>query len=276
MTFPFIKMHALGNDFVVFDVDDALALPDRAFLRAVADRHTGVGFDQALAILPAARAGAAAAYRIFNADGGEVEQCGNGVRCVAALVAARQGRGDEPFELDSPVGPVTARVHPDGRVAVAMGIPDFQPTAFGFDAPEPEPTYELAAADGALRFGAVSVGNPHVVLRVDDVDTAPVPTTGPFLERHPRFARRTNVGFVQVLGRSHVRLRVWERGVGETRACGTGACAAAVIGRHLGWLDPAVDVDLPGGRLHICWRGPGEPVWMTGPAVRVFEGTLCS
>jgi diaminopimelate epimerase len=276
MAFRFTKMHGLGNDFVVFDADDALNLPDRAFLRALAERHTGVGFDQALAILPATRPGAAAEYRIFNADGGEVEQCGNGARCVAALVAARQGRIGEFFELDSPAGPVRARVAPEGLVSVAMGVPDFDPAALDFDWPEPVPTYDLSVDGTDVRFGAVSMGNPHAVIRVDDVDTAPVTMLGPRLEHHPRFRRRTNVGFMSVQSRTEIRLRVWERGVGETQACGTGACAAAVTGRHLGWLDETVTVDLPGGRLQITWQGPGELVWMTGPAVRVFEGTLLS
>ncbi|MEI6457990.1 MAG: diaminopimelate epimerase [Pseudomonadota bacterium] len=274
MTFRFTKMQALGNDFVVFDAEDALDLPDRAFLRALADRHTGVGFDQALALLPAQRAGVAAAYRIFNADGGEVEQCGNGVRCVAALIAARQQRDATPFTLDSPAGPVTARVHADGLVSVAMGIPNFQPAALAFAAAESAPSYDLDLGDQRVELGAVSMGNPHVVLRVDAIDQAPVTSLGPRIEHHPRFARRTNVGFMEVVTRQQLRLRVWERGVGETRACGTGACAAVAIGRHRGWLEAAVAVDLPGGRLHIAWPGPGELLWMTGPAVRVYEGTL--
>jgi diaminopimelate epimerase len=276
MAFRFTKMHGLGNDFVVFDVEDAVALPDRAFLRALADRHTGVGFDQALAILPAQRAGAAAEYRIYNADGGEVEQCGNGARCVAALVAARQGRIGDIFELDSPPGPVQARVTADGLVAIAMGVPDFDPQALGFTAPAPEPRYDLDLGDEVVSLAAVSMGNPHAVIRVPAIDSAPVTTLGPRIEVHPRFTRRTNVGFVEVAARDHLWLRVWERGVGETRACGTGACAAVAVGRHLGWLDEQVAVDLPGGRLTIHWPGPGETLWMTGPAVRVYEGTLTS
>ena len=237
MPFRFTKMHGLGNDFVVFDAEDAAALPDRAFLRALADRHTGVGFDQALAVLPAQRPGAAAEYRIYNADGGEVEQCGNGARCVAALVAARQGRIGEIFELDSPPGPIQARVTADGLVAIAMGIPDFDPAAVAFSAPEAAPLYDLDLGDQVVSLSAVSMGNPHAVIRV--------------------------------AAGEHIWLRVWERGVGETRACGTGACAAVAVGRHLGWLDETVAVDLPGGRLTIHWPGPGETLWMTGPAVRV-------
>jgi diaminopimelate epimerase len=272
MAFHFTKMHGLGNDFIVFDAEDALDLPDRAFLRALADRHTGIGFDQALAILPAQRPAAAAAYRIFNADGGEVEQCGNGVRCVAALIAARHGRWDEPFELDSPAGAVVARASTDGRVAVAMGRPDFRPAAIALAGYDLAAHYELALAEQTVSVGAVSMGNPHAVVRVDAVDQAPVTTLGPRIEHDPHFLRRTNVGFVEVVSRSHVRLRVWERGVGETRACGTGACAAMAVGRHWGVLDEHVAVDLPGGRLHIDWPGPGEVLWMTGPAVRVYEG----
>jgi diaminopimelate epimerase len=276
MAFHFTKMHGLGNDFVVFDAEDALALPDRAVLRALADRHTGVGFDQALAILPSRRSGAAAEYRIYNADGGEVEQCGNGVRCVAALIARRQKRIGDTFELDSPAGPVVARVGRDGQVAVAMGVPDFTPAAIGLVGYDLAPRYDLAVNDRIVTVGAVSMGNPHAVLRVEQVDSAPVTTLGPSLEHDPHFARRTNVGFMEVLNRCHIRLRVWERGVGETRACGTGACAAMAIGRHLGWLDDSVAVDLPGGRLQIDWPGPGDVLWMTGPAVRVYEGTLSS
>jgi diaminopimelate epimerase len=274
MPFRFTKMHGLGNDFVVFDAEDAAALPDRAFLRALADRHTGVGFDQALAVLPAQRPGAAAEYRIYNADGGEVEQCGNGARCVAALVAARQGRIGEIFELDSPPGPIQARVSADGLVAITMGIPDFEPAAVAFSAPEPAALYDLDLGDQVVSLSAVSMGNPHAVIRVPAVDGAPVTTLGPRIEVHPRFTRRTNVGFVEVASREHIWLRVWERCVGETRACGTGACAAVAVGRHLGWLDDTVAVDLPGGRLTIHWPGPGETLWMTGPAVRVYEGTL--
>ena len=274
MRFRFTKMHGLGNDFVVFDAEDVRALPDRAFLRPLADRHLGIGFDQALAILPARRAGAAAEYRIYNADGGEVEQCGNGARCVAALVAARQGLVGALFELDSPPGPVQARVGTDGLVSLSMGVPDFTPASLAFDAPAAADLYEVDLADSVVTLSVVSIGNPHAVLWTDSVDTAPVVTLGPQIETHPRFARRTNVGFAQILSRNHLRLRVWERGVGETRACGTGACAAVAAGRHLGRLDESVTVDLPGGRLRIDWPGPGEPLWMTGPAVRVFEGTL--
>lgn len=274
MAFRFTKMHGLGNDFVVFDVEDALGLPSREFLRGLADRHTGVGFDQALAILPAQRAGVAAEYRIYNADGGEVEQCGNGVRCVAALVAARQGRAGETFELECPAGSVFARVADDDLVSVAMGIPDFTPAALAFEAVEPSPRYDLDLGDRSIELGAVSMGNPHAIIRVDQLDTAPVTTLGPRIEHHSRFTRRTNVGFMEVVARDHIRLRVWERGVGETRACGTGACAAVAVGRHLGWLDEQVAVDLPGGRLTIHWPGPNETLWMTGPAVRVYEGTL--
>jgi diaminopimelate epimerase len=274
MSFRFTKMHGLGNDFLVFDVKDVDALPDRAFLQTLADRHLGVGFDQALAILPPRRAGAAAEYRIYNADGGEVEQCGNGARCVAALVAARQGRVGELFELDSPPGPVQARVGADGLVALSMGVPDFSPVSIAFDAAEAADLYELDLADATVTVSAVSMGNPHAVLWVDSIESAAVRTLGPRIETHPRFARRTNVGFAEIVSRSHVRLRVWERGVGETRACGTGACAAMAAGRQLGRLDDSVLIDLPGGRLRIDWPGPGAPLWMTGPAVRVFEVTL--
>ena len=268
-------MHGLGNDFIVFDAPPE-GVPDAARLRALADRHTGIGFDQALALYPPRRPGTDVYYRIFNADGSEVEQCGNGARCIAAHVAAR-GAGPAPAELrmDSPGGLVRARVQADGVVAVAMGIPDFSPGALPFLAAAEADTYVLDGATGAgrpLTVGAVSMGNPHVVLTVDDVDHAPVGSIGPALEYHPRFPNRTNVGFMQVLAADHIRLRVHERGVGETQACGTGTCAAVAVGRRLGLLGPRVDVDLPGGRLCVEWQGPAEPIWLIGPTATVFEG----
>jgi diaminopimelate epimerase len=271
MSLSFTKMHGLGNDFVVFDVGPA-GPPDRAALAALADRHLGIGFDQALALEPPRRADTAVYYRIFNADGGEVEQCGNGARCVAALVARRLGCVGQELLMDSPAGLVAARTHADGTVSVAMGRPNFSPAALPFDAPAQAPLYPLELAGETLSIGAVSMGNPHAVLRVPDVATARVDTLGPSVENHPRFARRTNVGFLEVVTRAHVRLRVYERGVGETQACGTGACGAVAVGRRLGWLGPEVAVDLPGGRLTVEWAGDDSPVWLTGPTATVFEG----
>jgi len=272
MRLQFTKMHGLGNDFIVVDAGAGRPLPDAAQLRALADRHTGVGFDQALVLEPPRRADTACYYRIFNADGGEVEQCGNGARCVAALVARRLGRGPGELLLDSPAGLVHARLRDDGLVSVAMGVPDFAPSALPFEAAATAPCYTLEVGGETLEIGAVSVGNPHAVLRVASVTDAPVDRLGPQVENHPRFPRRTNVEFLEVVDRRHVRLRVYERGVGETRACGTGACGAVAVGRRRGWLDAEVAVDVPGGRLGVEWRGEGEAIWLTGPTATVFEG----
>jgi diaminopimelate epimerase len=273
MTLSFTKMHGLGNDFILFDVSPHASLEARR-LAALADRHRGIGFDQALALEPPRRAGTAVYYRIFNADGGEVEQCGNGARCVAALIARRLGRGPGELVMDSPAGLVTARLHEDGLVSVAMGVPAFDPPTVPFLG---EPDRSMHALDlgqgrGTIEVGVVSIGNPHAVLRVDSVATAPVDSWGPAVENHPRFPRRTNVGFLEVVTRSQVRLRVYERGVGETVACGTGACGAVAVGRRTGWLDAEVAVDVPGGRLHVEWQGTDEWIWLTGPTATVFEG----
>ena len=253
MRLDFTKMHGLGNDFIVFDAAEG-RVPEPGVLRALADRHTGIGFDQALSLEPPRRADTAAFYRIFNADGGEVEQCGNGARCVAALVARRLGRGPGELLLDSPAGLVHARLRGDGLVSVAMGVPAFAPSALPFAAPTEAPAYALDAGGELLEIGAVSIGNPHAVLRVASVISAPVDRLGPRVENHPRFPRRTNVEFLEVVDRRHVRLRVYERGVGETRACGTGACGAVAVGRRRGWLDAEVAVDVPGGRLGSTGR----------------------
>jgi len=271
MRLDFTKMHGLGNDFIVFDATPG-RVPGAEVLRRLADRYTGIGFDQALVLEPARRAGTLAYYRIFNADGGEVEQCGNGARCVAALVARRAGLGAGELVLDSPAGPVRARTRADGLVSVAMGVPDFAPAALPFEAPAEAPAYALDVDGEALEIGAVSIGNPHAVLRVERVADAAVDRLGPRVENHPRFPRRTNVEFLEIVDRRHVRLRVHERGVGETRACGTGACGAVAVGRRRGWLDADVAVDVPGGRLRVEWPGTGEPIWLTGPTATVFEG----
>lgn len=271
MTLAFTKMHGLGNDFVVIEASDDAAVPSAARWRALADRHTGIGFDQALVIMPPRRTDALADYRIFNADGGEVEQCGNGARCVAewlrlqGRVPARPGEdAGVVVRLDSPGGRVEATFAEPGTVAVNMGVPRFADTG--------ESCLDI---DGmSVHFTRVSMGNPHAVLRVDDVDTAPVDTLGARLESHPFFPDRTNVGFLQIVDRHHARLRVFERGVGETRACGTGACAAMATARRLGLLDETARISLPGGDLELRWPGGGEPLWMTGPAVVAFRGQL--
>ena len=266
MRIDFLKMQGLGNDFLVFDAA-ALAADthiDERTLRALADRHTGVGFDQAL-MLETPRDGASRVfYRVFNSDGVEVEQCGNGARCVAALMYARAPELGRDLVMGSRGGKVQARVRDDGLVSVDMGIP-----AFG------EPlSFSLNVAGKDVEMSALSLGNPHVVLRVPDVKGAPVEQFGPSIERHPRFPNRTNVGFMQIVGRNHILLRVFERGAGETLACGTGACAAVAVGQLLGSLDGQVRVDLPGGTAMVSWEGPGRHMWLTGPATTVFTGSI--
>lgn len=274
MGLPFTKMHGLGNDFVVLDHLQGATRPlDADWLRGIADRRTGVGCDQILVIEPTERADADFKYRVFNADGGPAGQCGNGVRCIAHWLAARgHARGAE-IRLESPGGVVRTRLLDDGQVTVDMGPPRFEPRDVPFEADARAPAYELQLDGAPQRVGTVSMGNPHLVLAVASVRRAPVAELGPRLERHPRFPDRANVGFMEVVARDHIRLRVFERGTGETLACGTGACAAVAVGRTWGELDETVNVDLPGGRLVISWSGDdSDPVWMTGPAVEVFRG----
>ncbi|HTC44535.1 MAG TPA: diaminopimelate epimerase [Steroidobacteraceae bacterium] len=272
MRINFTKMHGAGNDFIIFDAPRDTPALSSGQLRSLADRRTGIGFDQALVLHPARRTDTAVYYQIFNSDGAEVEQCGNGARCIAALLY-RQGRapGGE-FVMDSPGGLVRARVERDERVAVEMGVPSFEPAALPFDAAERQERYALKAGDDTFEIGAVSIGNPHAVLQVAAVDAAPVASLGPVIEGHRRFPRRVNVGFMEVVDRSDIRLRVYERGAGETLACGTGACAAVIVGRQRGLLDSPVRVHVRGGELRVDWAGPGEPVWLTGPAEVAFEG----
>jgi diaminopimelate epimerase len=272
MALAFTKMHGLGNDFILFDASAPDGIPDAARLRELADRHTGIGFDQALVLQPPRRAETAVYYRIFNADGSEVEQCGNGARCVATLLARRLGRTSGELLMDSPAGLVRARLGAGGEVSVAMAVPDFVPAAIGFDAEHEADSYALDIDGTPIEIGAVSIGNPHAVLRVESVARAPVDSLGPRVENHPRFLRRTNVGFLEIVSRQHIRLRVYERGAGETLACGTGACGAVAVGRRRGWLDASVAVDLPGGRLGVEWQGGTDPIWLTGPTATVFEG----
>jgi diaminopimelate epimerase len=274
MRLDFTKMHGLGNDFIVFDAATPAAVPTAADLRRLSDRRTGIGFDQALVLEPPHRAGTDVYYRIFNADGSEVEQCGNGARCIARLVASRRGEVGRPLRMDSPGGVVQAQLRADGLVSVAMGVPDFEPASLPVLAPAAAASYALETGAGPLEIAAVSIGNPHAVIRVRSVADAPVDSIGPAVENHPRFPRRVNVGFLEILAPDHVRLRVFERGVGETQACGTGACAAVAVGRRHGPLAEEVNVDVPGGRLIVRWPGPGEPIWLTGPAETAFTGQV--
>jgi diaminopimelate epimerase len=276
MRIEFMKMQGLGNDFLIFDAPPAAAGSplDSNKLRALADRHTGVGFDQALMLEAPRDPRARVFYRIFNSDGSEVEQCGNGARCVAALLYARSPQLGRDLTMDSPAGLVHARIAEGGMVSVDMGVPDFDPRSLPMVADAPALTYRLEVDGSDIEFGAVSVGNPHAVLRVSDVISAPVALLGPRLERHARFPKRANVGFMQIVSRAHIRLRVFERGAGETQACGTGACAAVAVGRHQGLLDGEVRVDLPGGTAMVSWPGPDEHVWLSGPAATVFTGSI--
>jgi diaminopimelate epimerase len=222
---------------------------------------------------PAEDSAFAATYRVFNADGSEVEQCGNGVRCVAAYLASESGHV-QSFQLSSPAGPIEAHVDDDGLVAVSMGLPEFEPAAIPFTAEARADRYELVVGDQPLTILTVSMGNPHCVLYVDDVKTAPIDELGPLIEQHERFPQQTNVGFAHIHDRGSMDLRVFERGVGETAACGTGACAAVVTGQALGLLDESVNVRLPGGQLVVSWRGGSDPVWLTGNAEYISKGIM--
>jgi diaminopimelate epimerase len=272
MRIEFTKMHGLGNDFIVLDAPDGAAVPTAEQLRHLAQRHTGIGFDQALVLEKARTPGTAAFYRIFNADGDEVEQCGNGARCIAALLAGRDASAPKELTLDSAAGLVHARIKGPHLVAVDMGIPSFDPASLPFEAKTAATLYRLEIADEAVEIGAVSIGNPHAVITVASVDAAPVARLGPRIENHRRFPQRVNVGFMQIIDRAHIRLRVHERGVGETLACGTGACAAVAVGREHGSLDADVQVSVRGGELRVNWAGPGEHIWLTGPAEVSFVG----
>ncbi len=272
MLLKFTKMHGLGNDFIVFDVPDAAHVPNTETLRRLADRRTGIGFDQALALLPPAHDKIDVSYRIFNADGSEVEQCGNGARCIASLVAQRLGRRE--VRMESPGGRTTGVLRDDGLVSVDMGVPNFAPESLPFEASREADVYPLRIGEKELQIGAVSMGNPHAVIRVPSVDEADVATLGPAVQTHARFPKQVNVGFMEVVTPQHIRLRVYERGAGETLACGTGACGAVAVGRRLGLLNEEVVVDARGGRMIVRWEGPGKTLWLTGPAVKVFEGTI--
>jgi diaminopimelate epimerase len=274
MTVPFTKMHGTGNDFVVFDaIRHRIDLtPEK--IRRLADRHFGVGCDQILVVERPTRSDADFRYRIFNADGEEVEQCGNGARCFARFVRDQGLTDKDKITVETLGGLIRPRLESDGQVTVNMGAPRFEPREVPFDAPARQPNYDLEVGGRTLTVGVVSMGNPHAVHVVTDVETAAVATDGPLIERHARFPRRANAGFMQILDRNHIRLRVYERGAGETLACGTGACAAAVFGRQSGLLDATVEVMLRGGSLRVAWAGEGEPVYMTGPAQTVFQGTI--
>jgi diaminopimelate epimerase len=274
MKLKFTKMHGLGNDFVVLDAMAAPIMLTTAQLRFVADRHFGVGCDQLLMVERARTPDTDFYYRIFNADGGEVEQCGNGARCFVRYVHDRKLTSKPVIRVGTLGGVIEPRLEADGRVTVNMGLPRFEPAQIPFEAPAEAALYDLVVDNKVFKINALSMGNPHAVQVVADVDAAPVTTEGPLIESHSRFPQRVNAGYMQVKDRTHIRLRVYERGAGETLACGTGACAAVVSGILRGLLDARVTVSTRGGDLVISWTGKGQPVLMTGPAVTVFDGEI--
>jgi diaminopimelate epimerase len=274
MKLKFTKMQGAGNDFVVLDgVSQRLALTP-AQLRRLADRHFGIGCDQILLVEPPRAAGTDFRYRIFNADGGEVEQCGNGARCFVRFVRERGLTVKSDIRVETAAGIIALRLEPDGAVTVNMGAPLFEAKRIPFLTDSDMLVQPLEVGGAMVEISAVSMGNPHAVQVVADVDAAPVPTQGPLIERHTRFPQRVNAGYMQVLDRGRIRLRVYERGAGETLACGSGACAAVAVGICRGLLDRSVRVCTRGGDLTIRWEGGDNPVWMTGPAVAVFEGEM--
>ena len=274
MNLNFAKMHGLGNDFVIVDRRRSEAGLEVEQMRWLADRRCGVGFDQLLSLEQASSGEADFAVRIFNADGRMAEQCGNGVRCLARYLERKGLTDKKKFFIESSERRIQVQLEADGAVSCDMGVPVFAPSDIPFEADAQAKTYSIDIAGQALSIGAVSMGNPHAVLQVDDVESAAVTEIGPLIEHHHRFHECANVGFMQITDRQNIRLRVHERGVGETRACGTGACAAMVIGRERGQLDENVCVSVTGGQMEISWGGEHSPVWMRGPATWVFEGTI--
>ena len=274
MHFHFSKMHGLGNDFMVVDciTQNIFFSPD--LIRRLADRYTGVGFDQLLVVEAPYDPETDFHYRIFNADGSEVEQCGNGARCFARFARMKGLTNKYSISVSTKKGKMILMIEEDDQVTVNMGEPEFEPNKIPFKAKQMEKTYIIRTENHTLFCGTVSLGNPHVVTVVDDVDTAEVETLGPLLESHERFPERVNTGFMQVLNRNEVKLRVYERGTGETQACGSGACAAVAVGVSQGLLDEHVTVYLPGGSLSIRWKGVGHPLYMTGPASHVYDGQI--
>ena len=274
MKLSFAKMHGLGNDFVVFDgIRQSVALT-QAQVRFLADRHFGIGCDQILVVERPSQPDVDFRYRIFNGDGGEVEQCGNGARCFVRFVHQEGLSSKRRIRVETLGGMIAPRLEDDGSVTVEMGVPVFAPAQIGFDSVSDDLVQLLPVGDEKIAITAVGMGNPHAVQLVDDVDNAPVARLGPLIESHPRFPQRVNAGFMQVLDRHAIRLRVFERGAGETLACGTGACAAVVAGIARGLLDSPVRVETRGGELLVAWSGDGTPVLMTGPAITVYKGEI--
>lgn len=274
MKLAFTKMHGAGNDFVVIDgVTQAVNLNTNQ-LRRLADRHRGIGCDQILMVTPPDSPDADFRYHVFNADGSRAGQCGNGARCVGRFLREKRLTRQREILLLTDDDSLALSLTEDGRVFAGLGAPRFAPAEVPFQADETQDQYTLDVQGQSLSIGALSMGNPHAILMVDDCDAAPVSTLGPLLEAHTRFPERVNVGFMQVQSRGEVKLRVFERGVGETDACGSGACAAAVHGMKLGLLDEEVVVSLPGGKLSVSWPSMGDRVWLGGPTATVFNGTV--
>ena len=274
MLLRFTKMHGLGNDFMVLDLVSQHAHIQGKHAKQWGDRNTGIGFDQLLIVEAPSNPDVDFRYRIFNSDGSEVEQCGNGARCFARFVLDKRLTAKKLIRVETKGGVIELDVRNDGQISVNMGAPRLVPDDIPFQAEARALSYALDVDGQSVQIAAVSMGNPHAVLRVDDVNSAPVRELGPKIEHHSRFPQRVNVGFLQVVDRQRAQLRVWERGAGETQACGTGACAAAVAAISQGWMDSPLTLDLTGGRLSIEWAGEGHPVIMTGPAVRVYEGQV--
>ncbi len=267
-------MHGLGNDFMVINLIDQQYELNAREISNWADRHTGIGFDQLLVVSEAQTEGVDFQYRIFNADGSEVEQCGNGARCFARFVIDQGLSNKNPITVETSSGIITLAIQENGEVTVNMGPPVFEPHAIPLTAASRADDYAFEVDNATYRLQVVSMGNPHGVLKVDNIDTAQVATLGPCLENHPNFPNLANIGFMEIIDNHTLRLRVYERGVGETKACGTGACGAVVAAIQKGWAQSPVNAHLPGGKLHIEWAGEGQPVFMTGPATTVFEGTI--
>jgi len=274
MTFTFTKMHGLGNDFVVIDAINQSISLETDQIQFIADRHFGIGCDQLLLVESSDVSEADFRYRIFNSDGGEVAQCGNGARCFAAFVYEQGLTNKTEIPVITRSGLIVLKREPDGQVTVDMGIPSFKPESLPFLPESPGQPYSLDIDGKTIHFSAISVGNPHAVIVVDDIETAPVEELGAKIQAHDAFPESVNVGFMQIIDRSHIRLRVFERGAGETLACGTGACAAVIAGRSRGLLDNTVAVNLSGGNLSIHWEDEQNPVMMTGSTATVFTGTI--
>lgn len=274
MLIHFTKMHGLGNDFVVIDAINQQVDLTSEQIRFLADRHFGIGCDQLLLVEKPVKENADFKYRIFNADGGEVAQCGNGARCFARFVSDKKLCTKDEITVDTDAGQLVLCLNRDGLVTVNMGVPKHAPEQIPLSMTEEKTLYQAEIDGEFIDFAAVSMGNPHAVIRVEDVKIAPLNTIGAKLERHQLFPQRVNVGFMQIVDRQRINLRVYERGAAETLACGSGACAAVVAGVEQNLLDNTVNVSLPGGDLRIEWAGRGQPVMMSGPAVSVFEGQI--